>query len=115
MNYLKVAGLGLVIWAIMFVFVFVFLSLYNQYDAFKIVAIVFAGILSLLIAYYYVKSKKVTDALIVGSTWVIVGLLLDYFITRTQFNSQILTSPFVWAGYFMIFIAPLLYLTVKEN
>ncbi len=114
MNYLKVIGLGILIWAIMFVFISAFLNLYNEFTNFKVLTIVVSGVVSLLAAHYWVKPGKVGEALSASVLWVVVGLLLDYFVTR-QFNSMIFSSTYIWGGYFMIFISPLLYLTIKEK
>jgi len=112
MNYKKVIGSGLLIWVVMFAFVSAFLGFYNQYDYFKVLTITVSGVVSLLVAYYLVKPKNIKEALLCSAVWLIVGVLLDSFITM-QFNSSIFYSQFLWAGYFTMVIAPFLSLKVK--
>jgi len=42
-----------------------------------------------------------------GFVWVVVGLILDYFVTM-RFNTEIFQLWSLWAGYGLIFIAPFL-------
>lgn len=114
MDYAKVIGSGLLIWIVMFVFISAFLGFYNQYDYFKILTIIVSGVISLLISYYLAKPKKIKDALLCAGVWLVVGIILDYFVTM-QFNGNIFSSNFIWAGYVNMAIAPLLSIKVKKK
>jgi uncharacterized membrane protein YjjP (DUF1212 family) len=114
MNYLKAIGSGLLIWIVMFAFVSAFLGFYNQYDYFKVLTIVVSGVVSLLVSYYLIKPKKIKDALAYIAIWLVIGILLDYFVTM-QFNSSAFYSYFLWAGYFNMSVAPLLSLKAKKK
>lgn len=107
MNLKKAIGFGIVIWALMFVIVSIFIG-FKIYDSrlMKGVTVVIAGIISYIFA-GYTKPTKFSQALAYGASWVVIGIILDSLIT-VNFNPAIFTARSLWAGYALVLVAPLL-------
>jgi len=106
MNWTKAVGFGVLIWLIMFAVVSVISDWYQGNTWVKVVVILLAGVIAFFLA-GYVKPDSVGLALGYGLVWVVVGLLLDYLITK-RFNSEIFSLWSVWTSYALILLAPLL-------
>jgi hypothetical protein len=106
---------GFVFWAAMFTLVSMFIAfnLYNQYDAIKFLVSIFSGIIAILFA-DYLKIEKMKQALIFSLMWLVVGLLLDYFFSM-KFNSQIFNSIYLWFGYGLMFVSPIIYVSLLKK
>jgi phosphatidylserine synthase len=106
---------GFVFWAAMFTLVSMFIALgfYNQYDAIKFLVSISSGIIAVLFV-SYLKIEKMKQALIFSLTWLVVGLLLDYFFSM-KFNSQIFNSMYLWLGYGLMFVSPIVYVSLIKK
>ncbi len=98
---------GLLLWIIIFVFVSALVA-YNFYELtwIQIIIAVVAGLISFILA-GILKPASAGTALGFGVIFVIVGLVLDYFITK-RFNAEIFSSWSLWLGYLLVLFAPLL-------
>lgn len=105
MNWKKAIGFGALLWLIMFAFVSAFLSFYALLWM-KIVTAVVAGVVSFVLA-GYAKPASAGQALGYGLCWVIVGVILDFLVTM-RFNATFYTDLYLWLGYLLAFLAPLL-------
>ena len=90
----------------MFAIVSVISDWYQGNTWVKVVVILLAGVIAFFLA-GYVKPSSAGLALGYGLVWVVVGLLLDYLITK-RFNSEIFSLWSVWTSYALILLAPLL-------
>lgn len=104
MNYKKTIGSGLLLWVIMFAVVSAVLGFYNRYFEVKIIIAVTAGIVTYLLA-GYVELRRYRNAFEYGIIVLLVGVILDLFITR-QFNPDIFSLWSLWLGYAFILLAP---------
>lgn len=104
MKYLKVVFLGALIWAVMFALISAFLPSYTASAWVRGGTVIAAGVLS-LIAAGFSGLRGWGGAFCTALTFVAVGLILDYLITR-QYNPNIFYSKTLWAGYVLVFIAP---------
>jgi len=107
MNWKKAVGFGLVIWILMFVIVSVLMALkfYDQRWQHIAVAVV-SGIISFVLA-AKVAPASVAKALSYGLVWVVVGLILDFLVTK-RYNPGIFSARSLWLGYALVLLAPLL-------
>ncbi len=106
MDWKKAIGFGVLIWVLMFAIVSAVLNTYQETLWMKTVIILVAGLIAWFLA-KKVKPGSMGSALGYGFVWVIIGLILDYFITM-RFNAEIFQLWSLWAGYGLIFLAPLL-------
>lgn len=107
MNYLKTFGLGALLWLIMYAGISAVMPWYSGFVIVRVLVLLVAAGL----AYYFASiSKTITysSALTAGVMWVVTGLVLDALITR-QFNANIFSSGWLWAGYAATFIMPMVY------
>jgi len=105
MNWKKAIGFGILLWLIMFAFVSAFLSFYDLLWM-KIITAIVAGVISFVLA-HYAKPANAGQALGYGLSWVVVGVIFDFLVTM-RFNAVFYTDMFLWLGYFLAFLAPLL-------
>lgn len=105
MNLIKAITFGILIWVLMFAIVSAVLGFYQKFLWVKIAVAIVAGIIAFVLA-GKAKPTNFAAALGYGFIWVLIGLILDYLITR-NFNAQIFTLWSVWLGYGLIFIAPI--------
>lgn len=105
MNWKKAAGFGILLWLIMFAFVSAFLSFYT-FTWMRILCAFVAGVISFVLA-HYARPTSAGQALGYGLSWVIVGVILDLLITM-RFNATFFTDMYLWLGYLLAFLAPLL-------
>lgn len=106
MNWKKAIGYGVALWVLMFVIISILIA-YKIYEG-VIVAIVVAiisGIISYILA-GYAKPTKISEALMYGFTWVVVGVILDVIVTR-RFNAAIFSEWSLWLGYALVLLAPI--------
>ncbi|MFC1700934.1 hypothetical protein ACFLZ0_02255 [Patescibacteria group bacterium] len=106
MGFKKLVWYGLLIWMIMFTVVSAFLHSYNEKTWVKLFVLLFAGILALILAGKS-EPNSITIALGYGLGWVIIGLMMDALVTL-KYNPNIFQSKWMWAGYVLILLAPLL-------
>jgi hypothetical protein len=111
--YSKAIISGFVFWAAMFALVSMFLNLYNQYYVVRIMISISSGIIAILLV-DYLKIEKMKQALIFSLIWLIVGLILDYSVTM-KFNNQIFNSMYLWLGYGLMFVSPLIYVSLIKK
>lgn len=107
MNYLKGIGYAVATWVVVFVVISILIK-FNWFD------IQFVRYLTAFIApvavYFFAANlsiKSSTEALGYGVIIVIVGLILDYTISR-QYNAEIFASRTLWAGYVLTLFTPML-------
>ena len=103
----KTIGYGLFIWILMFVIVSIFVA-FNLKDALwvKLATAVIGGVIA------FVLAGKITlatygSALSFGLVWAIIGLVLDYLVSR-KFEPAIFSMWTYWLGYALVVLAPLL-------
>lgn len=106
MNWGKAIGFAILLWALMFVIVSIFIGfkIYG-YLWMQVVAAVIGFIIALILA-SNVKPGGAGSAFAYGLIWVVIGLILDAAVT-TRFNAAIFESWPVWLGYLLVLIAPL--------
>ena len=106
MNWKKAIGLGLLLYAIMFVLVSALIGFkVYQYGWVTVVVAILGGVVSLILA-NYVKPGSAKMALGYGLVWVVVGVILDALITM-RFNPQIFNAWTIWFSYGLVLLAPL--------
>lgn len=107
MNWKKAIGYGVLLWVLMFVIVSVFIA-YDLHDIFwmQIIEALIAGLISLMLA-GRLQLSKAGEAFAYGLLWVVVGLVLDLFITM-KFAPDFFTTWTVWLAYILVLLAPLL-------
>lgn len=107
MDWKKTIGFGALLWAIMFALVSFFMA-YKLYPAegMDIIVAVIAGVLSFLLA-GYAKPNSINNALALGLSWVVVGLILDALIT-TKFEPTLFGSWIYWLSALLVLLAPTL-------
>lgn len=101
-------GYGILIWLIMFLLVSALIG-YNFYQDFwlsKFATPLVAGLLSLFFA-FLIRPKDLESALTYGMVWLVVGIALDVFLTRTVTKDIFLNSSY-WMGYALIALVPAL-------
>lgn len=106
MGFKKLIWYGILIWLIMFAVVSAFLNAYNQKTWVKVAIVIFGGIVALILA-GKAEPSSATIALGYGLGWVIIGVILDTLVTM-KYNPEIFQSKWLWAGYIVILLAPLL-------
>ena len=93
------------------VIVFVVISVLIKFGWFDIQVVRYLSALIAPIAVYFFASnlaiKSGYEALSYGLVIVIVGLILDYAISR-QYNADIFSSRTLWAGYILTLLTPML-------
>jgi len=107
MNYLKVIGFGMLIWAVAFVVVSAFIGFGVDVDTDTVgVATVLAiFLITLLLAKNLGMSSK-KRALVVGVIWVVTLIVLDAVITMRFTGSAIFTEWSVITGYVIVLVIP---------
>lgn len=107
MNYGKGVGYGVATWIIVFVVISVLIKL----GWFENQIVHYLSALIAPVAVYFFASnlsiKSGSDAFGYGIVIVLVGLILDYAITR-QYNADIFASRTLWAGYVLTLLTPML-------
>lgn len=106
MSWKKAIGLGLLLYAIMFVVVSALIGFkVYQYAGVPVAVAILGGVVSYILA-SYVKPRSAKVALGYGLSWVVVGVILDALITM-RFNPQIFASLTIWFSYTLVLLAPL--------
>ena|SRR3989338_2147215 len=98
--YLKLLGLGALLWVIMFAVVSAVLSYYNAFDIVKFAVAIIGGVVAFLLGRYF-GFTDYKSAFITGFAWVIVGIVLDALVTF-KFNPDIFTYWSLWLGYALV-------------
>lgn len=114
MDWKKTIGSGIMLWALMFVVVSVFIA-FNIFG--NSIAKVIIAIIAGAISYSLAKKLKPADikaALTDGVVWVIVGVILDALVS-IRFNPLIFQSKGLWLGYFLVLLAPILVVKKKSG
>lgn len=106
MGFKKLVWYGILIWLIMFAVVSAFMDAYNEKTWVKVTVVLLAGIIALILA-GKAEPSSATIALGYGIGWVIIGVILDTLVTM-KYNPDILQNKWLWAGYVVILLAPLL-------
>lgn len=106
MGFKKLIWYGILIWLIMFAVVSAFMNAYNEKTWVKVAIVIFGGIVALILA-GRAEPSSATIALGYGIGWVIIGVILDTLVTM-KYNQAIFQSKWLWAGYIVILLAPLL-------
>jgi hypothetical protein len=114
MNWLKQVGWGALIWVILFVWITIILFVFKLENGWLLFILSWLGVIvTTWIIAGKVELKNLGNALLIALIWVVVGLILDYFVTR-QFNSQIFTSWNYWVGYALLLITPSARMMMKK-
>lgn len=112
MNWKKTIGSGIMLWALMFVVVSVFIA-FNIFgnSIAKVIIAIIAGAISYSLA-KKLKPADIKTALTNSAIWVIVGVILDALVS-IRFNPLIFQSKGLWLGYFLVLLAPILVVKKK--
>ena len=106
----KIFWFGILIWIILFAIAAALLAYGKLYSLTgEVVMLVFAALLALIFA-GYLKPTSFAVALAAGIVWLIIGLLLDYLITRQlakDSSVNFFTQWSYWLSYLLIVLAPL--------
>lgn len=111
--FIKALVSGIIFWGVIFAVISGLLTWYNSSDMAKIAIAIGIGVIAVLLA-DFLKPSNMNQALIYSFAWVIVGLILDWSIT-TRFNSQIFSSIYVWFGYALMFVSPIIYISLIKT
>ena len=104
MHYLMRAGYGLLLWMIMFMWVTILMFGFKMQSG--IVMNVLAWVVSLIAVWYlsgFAKVKNLSDGIITGIIFALIGILMDWFITA-KFSPGILSSWSIWVSYGLVVI-----------
>lgn len=106
MDWVKGIGFGLAIWMILFVAI----SAATGWGATAdprgdTLRAVLAPFLALIFS-SYLSSRNLATAAEYGAMWVSTSFILDYLVS-TRFDPEVFSSALLWAGYALIFLAPL--------
>ena len=113
MNYKKLFGFGILIWAVAFLVATAFVA-YEAADTLWAKAIVILAVA--VIAFFAgktLKSVSAMDALKYSTSWVAIGLILDMIVTVRFTGWEVFSAWDLWVGYALVFILPLL--TVQKS
>lgn len=110
-NILRAIGYGVVLWALMFAIVSALLPWYEM-TWMKVLLVIVSGVGAYLLA-MFAKIEDKNQALLYGSIWLMVALVLEALITA-RFNPNIFNETELWIGYFLTMCAPILYAQRKS-
>lgn len=111
MNYLKAFGLGALLWLIMFAGISAIMPWYTGYMLVRVIVLLIAAGL----AYWFASIAQATTytyGLIAGVMWVLTSIVMDAVITL-QFNATVFSSGWLWAGYAVTLVMPLVYAAIS--
>ena len=119
MNWLKVLGWGVALWAIGFVLGSIFRVAGMDLEGiwFKILMLVIMAVVTYIIA-TRVEMKDLTQALIIGLVWLVVVGVLDYLILVQGFNKGDTSSYYSWSmctSYGITLLMPMLVQSLKKK
>lgn len=107
-KYWKLFGYGAVIWGVAFIVVSAFIG-------FEVTSeVIVQGVTTLAVAiaaYLLARSLNISnrkEMLKYGFSWVVVGLILDLIVTTRFTGWQFFSAFYVWLGYALILLVPLL-------
>lgn len=106
MDLKKTLGFGVALWVLMFVVVSALMAfgVYQQQWGKALTVAIVAVVVYTLAG--YAKPRKAMEALTLGASWVVIGILLDFFVTA-KFNAAIFEYRTLWVGYVITFLLPL--------
>lgn len=104
MNFKKALGLGLLLWIIMFAVASAFVAFKFSNSLMTWAIIIVEAVVALLLA-GWAKPATAGKALGYGLTWVVVGLILDYLITK-HFAPGVFSTWGYWVAYLLVLIMP---------
>jgi hypothetical protein len=105
----KIAGYGLIIWAVPFATILLLLIFKINYPPAMWPIVWFVTI---MFAWYFASFlelkewKEVLDAVLI---WVLIAILLDYLLTKQYVGSGLLKSLDLWLYYLLIALTPIAY------
>ena len=111
-NWKKGLGFGIIVWAVMFIVVCILLA-YKMPQNMLFTVIVTA--ITLVAVFFFAKNiapKNYVEALEYGVVFVIVGIILDFLISR-MFAPNIFKEVSYWVSCLLVALIPLL--TVKKH
>jgi len=113
MNYKKLFGFGVMIWAVAYLIATAFVA-YGAMDALwaKTVLILVVAVVVFL-AGKNLKSASVMNALKYSASWVVIGLILDMILTVPFTGWEIFSTWDLWVSYALVLLLPLL--TVQKT
>ncbi len=110
-NWKKGLGFGAIVWAIMFIVVCILLA-YKMPQ--NMLFTVITTVITLIAVFFLAKNiapKNYMEALKYGVVFAVVGIILDFLISR-MFAPNIFNEVYYWVSYLLIILVPLL--TVKK-
>lgn len=114
MKILKRAGWGLLLWAIMFVWVTILMFGFKLESGTLLYILTWIGA---IIAIWFLagaaKVKGVSDGFVVGLIFVVVGLIMDWLVTL-KFSPDLFSSYSIWIGYGLTLLIPILRGSMKK-
>lgn len=114
LNWKKTLGYGIVIWAVIFIFVTILIAFGVREETFirwlitQIVVIITAMTLAKKLSL-----TKTTTALSTGLIWVVISLILDLLITSYFTTMAFFNSWEIWVSYAIMLLVPVF--TVKKE
>ncbi len=111
-TFLKALISGFLLWATIFDLMFLSSGIY-QYDLIKLLIPILSGVLAVLFI-NYLKVKNIKQAIIYSFVWLIIILFFDYFVT-VKFVDQTFNSVYFWFSYGLIFVSPLIYVSLLKK
>jgi len=107
MNFKKAIGYGLLVWVIMFAVSCIPAAYKASESVWAIVLMFVAAIIVVYVVTGHVKPSSAGSALGYGLVWVIVGVILDYLISK-QFAPNIFSLWSYWVCYLLVLMVPTL-------
>jgi len=106
MDWKKLIGYGALIWLILFGVICVFVA-YKSTGSLMTYSILVVTIVVVYVMAGFVKPDSLKKAASYGFAWVIVGLVLDYLISR-KYSPEMYSMWSYWVGYLLVLIVPVL-------
>jgi uncharacterized membrane protein required for colicin V production len=96
-----------IIWVVAFIVASIFVG-FQITGMWKQIITTLAVVIAAFVLAKRLNVSKVSEMLKYSFSWVVVGLILDYFITTRFTGKEFLMTPEIWIGYALILIVPLL-------
>ena len=107
LNWKKGIGFGVLIWAVMFIVISILVGYKMPQDRLFTFIVAFVSMIAVYFCTKSISPKSYIEAIIYGLIFVIVGLILDYFIS-IRFAPYIFSSISYWLSYLLIVVVSML-------
>ena len=103
----KMCGYGVIIWVVAFIVASIFVG-FQITGMWKQIITTLAVVIAAFMLAKKLNISSVKEMLKYSFIWVVVGVILDYFITVKFTGKEFLMSKEMWIGYVLILLVPLL-------